>query len=139
MRSKYNLGFIDVHKPMMKALWDGTETRASLSVDGVHLTEQAYSYFWDALDLCFADNYENEHLCYETSDIQNNKYFGDAIKLPDVIDTIKSGVWSLVDVSTDKTYYVARSSEVGAYLSTKINGIGFELSYYGGHVGVGLS
>lgn len=136
MVQKYNFGYLDIHQPWMRTLLDGSESIATLSLDGLHVTDHAYTYTWETMDLAFSDNYDNEHLIYNESKEFKTIYLPDVIKLPDVTKIIKSGTWVNTQPTLDKTNWAIQSNQAGAYIETTFEGIGIELAHFGANIGV---
>jgi len=134
--AKYDAQIIDWNQFAIEDLYNNTITPAELHIDEIHLSETFYEdYATPAMELNFADIYNLPNQINHKSDWFKSVNFSDAVFLPDLTELTKSGTWSGIAVTVDKTANGLRSSEEGAYIESNFDGIGFELSYFGGHIG----
>lgn len=145
LASENNAEYIDWHILMIQKLWDG-DVDSDHYFDGAETVHPNDNFFVDANEII-----KNHFIDY--SKVENNKIFTnvfllnnptdgiditqltECVALPDITDITKSGTWSIVSADTDKSNDVIQSSTSTDYLEKTINGIGFELSHFGGAVG----
>lgn len=145
LANEFNAEWIDWHRLIMKKLWNKEVTTSYYFGDGetVHPLD---TYFADANEVIenhFIENlrvvsnklFLNNYLINRYNQSRKHIYFFEANDIPGLHDITKSGTWTSVNIDTSKTYDAIQSSDTGAYLETKFNGIGFELAYYGSHIG----
>jgi hypothetical protein len=132
MASKYNFLMIDWNLTAIRDLMKGTITPSDLHADAVHYSNLFYSnYSHPVIQSHFSELHLGEHYNHHFGDYFRSIYFFEPLILPDVSDIEINGTWSDVAVNLDKTSVAAESSDSNAWMKAKINGIGFELAYFG--------